>query len=75
MVTKESFQSSVAPELGNYISHKQTLGRSFESQSRILLYLDRFLCELGDPSPDITEETFRWWCQSMDSIGCSFDFT
>jgi integrase/recombinase XerD len=70
MVTTKSFQSSVASELRNYISHKQTLGRSFGGQSIILLYLDRFLCELGNPSPDLTEETFRQWCQSMDSI-CS----
>ena len=70
MVTKESFRSSVATELRNYISYKQALGHSFESQSRVLLYWDRFLCELGKPSPDLTAETFRQWCQSMGSI-CS----
>lgn len=70
MITKESFRSSVATELNNYISYKQALGHSFECQSRVLLYLDRFLCELGKPSPDLTAETFRQWCQSMGSI-CS----
>ena len=70
MVTKESFRSSVATELRNYISYKQALGYSFKAQSWILLYLDRFLCELGKPSPDLTAETFRQWCQSMGSI-CS----
>ena len=70
MVTKESFRSSVATELRNYISYKQALGHSFESQSRVLLYWDRFLCELGKPSPDLTAETFRQWYQSMGSI-CS----
>ena len=70
MVTKESFRSSVATEFRNYISHKQALGHSFENQSRRLFYLDRFLCELGKPSPDLTTETFRQWCQSMES-SCS----
>lgn len=70
MVTKESFRSSVATELRNYISYKQALGHSFKCQSRHLLYLDCFLCELGKPSPDLTAETFRQWCQSMGSI-CS----
>ena len=71
MVTKESFRSSVATELRNYISYKQALGYSFKCQSRHLLYLDRFLCELGKPSPDITTEMFRQWCQSMGSIRSS----
>jgi hypothetical protein len=43
MATKESFRSSVATEFRNYISHKQALGYCFESQSMILLYLDRIL--------------------------------
>ncbi len=70
MITNESFQSSLADELVNYISHKQTLGRRFETQSRCLLYLDRFLCGLGRPAPDLTPETFRQWGQSMESL-CS----
>jgi integrase/recombinase XerD len=70
MVTRESFRSSLATELWNYISLKQTLGRCFKAQSQSLLYLDRFLCELGEPSPDLTTETFIQWCQSMESI-CS----
>lgn len=68
MIKTESFKSSVATELVDYISLKQALGRRFESQSIILLYLDRFLCKFGKPSPDITAETFRQWCQSMESV-------
>jgi integrase len=67
MTTKESFRSSVATEFRNYISHKQALGYYFEAQSMILLYLDRILCKSGKPSSDITAETFRQWCQSMES--------
>ena len=70
MITRDSFQSSIATELVKYITLKQALGRSFESASITLLNLDRFLCKLGKPSPDLTAETFRQWRQTMESI-CS----
>lgn len=68
MITKDSFHSSIAAELIDYISLKQALGRSFQSASHILAYLDRFLCELGSPPADLTAETFRQWCQTMESV-------
>jgi integrase/recombinase XerD len=68
MITKDSFHSSVAAELIDYISLKQALGRSFQSASIVLSYLDRFLCELGSPPADLTGETFRQWCQTMESV-------
>lgn len=68
MIKRDSFQSSVATELVDYISLKQALGRRFEAQSIILLYLDRFLYKLEKPSPDLSAETFRQWCQSMESV-------
>jgi hypothetical protein len=58
----------VAAAMRQYIPLKQVLGRSFESQSIILLKLDRFLCQSGSPSPDLTEETFRLWCQTMNAV-------
>lgn len=68
MRTKNSFQSSVATAMVQYISLKQALGRCFESQSIILLKLDQFLYKLGTSSADLTEETFRLWCQTMKSV-------
>jgi integrase/recombinase XerD len=68
MITKDFFHSSIAAELINYISLKQALGRSFQTASIVLFYLDRFLCELGAAPADLTAETFRQWCQTMESV-------
>lgn len=75
MTKRESFQSSVATEFVNYITFKQTLGRDFEMQSLNLLYLDRFLCELGKPSLDLNAATFKQWYQSMDSVSSTTKLT
>jgi len=68
MITEDSFHSSIAAELIDYISLKQALGRSFQNASIILSYLDRFLCEIGAPPADLSAETFRRWCQTMGSV-------
>jgi len=68
MSSKESFQSSVAADMRDYISLKQTLGCRFDTTSRILLRLDHFLCCPASPSTDLTEETFRLWGESMHSL-------
>ena len=68
MITKDSFRSSIAAELIDYISLKQSLGRSFQAASFVLFSLDRFLCELGSPNTDLSAETFRLWCQTMESV-------
>jgi len=68
MITEDSFHSSIAAELIDYISLRQALGRSFQSASYVLFSLDRFLCELGAPLADLTAETFRQWCQTMESV-------
>jgi len=65
---KTSFQSSIASEIVNYISLKQALGRRFEPSSTILLKLDQFLCKRGNPSPDLTAETFTQWCQTLERV-------
>ena len=75
MTTNNSFQSSIAAELIDYISLKQALGRSFQSASIILSYLDRFLCEHGGPSADLTQETFELWSRSMGSISSNTKLT
>jgi len=63
------FQSSVASAMERYISLKKVLGRSFEGHSYILHKLDQFLCKLA--CRDLTEETFRLWCQAMESVSAN----
>jgi integrase/recombinase XerD len=67
-INQDSFQSSLAKEIMRYISLKQALGRRFEGASMVLLGLDRFLCMLEKPSPDLTAETFQQWCQTLESV-------
>ena len=68
MKSTKRFQSCLAPDIVRYISFKQALGRRFESASWILLWLDRFLCSLGEPAHDLTAETFKQWCQTMELL-------
>ncbi len=68
MSAQPSFQSSLRADLIRYVSLKQALGRQFHTPTYVLHRLDRFLCALGKPSPDLTEETFRLWSQSMQSL-------
>jgi integrase/recombinase XerD len=70
MNTANSFNSCLASDLRQYISLKQALGRRFEQASWILLKLDQFLCGLNQPAADLTAETFKQWCHSMESV-CS----
>jgi integrase/recombinase XerD len=70
MNTANSFNSCLAPDLKRYISLKQALGRRFEQASWILLKLDQFLCGLDQPAADLTAETFKQWCHTMESV-CS----
>ena len=69
MKSTERFKSCLAPDIVRYISLKQALGRRFDSASWILFWLDGFLCNLGEPARDLTAETFKQWCQTMDSLG------
>ena len=71
MKSKDTFRSCLAPEIVRYISLKQALGRRFDTASWILLRLDRFLCSLGEPAPDLTAETFNQWCQTMGSLSAN----
>jgi len=71
MKSKDTFRSFLAPEIVQYISLKQALGRRFDGASWILLWLDRFLCSLGEPARDLTAETFKQWCQTMESLNAN----
>jgi len=71
MKSKDTFHSCLAPEMLRYISLKQALGRRFDTASCILLRLDRFLCSLGKPSPDLSAETFKQWCRTMESLSAN----
>jgi integrase/recombinase XerD len=68
MSSQPAFQSSLSADLIRYISLKQALGRQFQKSAYVLLQMDRFLCTLAKPSPDLTAETFKQWCQSMQSV-------
>ena len=68
MKKEQSFRSSIADEIVNYVSFKRALGRDFETGSTVLLYLDRFLLELEPPRADLTAETFAEWSRSMKSL-------
>ena len=68
MKSKDTFHSSLASEIVRYISLKQALGRRFDTASWVLLKLDRFLCSLGNPSPDLTAETFKQWCLTLELL-------
>lgn len=63
---EDSFQSSVASLLINYIALKQALGRRFEDAAAVLLKFDRFLCTTE--SRDFTAETFGHWCQTLENL-------
>lgn len=71
MKTSKPFQSAVATEFINYISLKQALGRHFKAQEIILLNLDRFLYKQAKSFHDLTADTFKQWCQTMEPLSSS----
>jgi integrase/recombinase XerD len=75
MNTANSFNSCLATDLRRYISLKQALGRQFQNASWVLLKLDQFLCALDKPSADLTAETFKQWCQTMESLSSNTRLT
>jgi integrase/recombinase XerD len=62
------FQSLLAPDFRRYIAMKQVLGRSFETSAQIFFELDHFLTGLGKPPADLTPETFRKWCKTLERV-------
>ncbi|RLA44840.1 MAG: integrase [Gammaproteobacteria bacterium] len=68
MKASKTFQSAVAADFVSFISLKQALGRHFKAQEIILLNLDRFLCEHVKSFPDLNADTFKQWCQTMESL-------
>ena len=71
MTGKSAFRSTVAGDLLRYIALKQALGRCFAKTSIILLGLDQFLYGLGNPSTDLTLETFQQWSQSLEPLSAT----
>lgn len=65
MIKQYAFQSALADDMRRYVALKQALGRSFESASKILFHLDRFLFEVGKPQTDLTPEMFQQWSQTL----------
>jgi integrase len=68
MSMQKAFRSALAKDILSYIRVKQTLGRSFENASSVLLSLDRFLVNLGKPSADLTPERFQRWGQTLEPL-------
>jgi integrase/recombinase XerD len=68
MSMQKAFRSALAKDILSYIRVKQTLGRSFEGASSVLLSLDRFLVNLRKPSADLTPERFQKWGQTLEPL-------
>ncbi len=63
-----AFSSSLALPLRRYIALKQTLGREYAKEIRVLLSLDQFLADPKNPDHNLTYETFLRWCQKEERL-------
>ncbi len=61
-----SFESSLSPLLNRYVDLKESLGRNYSSERRILESLDRFLLTQGTPDLDI--HVFDGWCHANEHL-------
>jgi len=62
------FSSSLALLLRRYITLKQTLGREYAKETRVLLSLDQFLADPKNPDHNLNSETFHRWCQKEERL-------
>lgn len=68
MNVQSAFRSAMAPDALRYIALKQALGRRFANATTVLLNLDSFLREAGNPAADLTPQTFKKWSQTMEPL-------
>lgn len=68
MTRKQTFRSSLAKDVLQYVALKRTLGRNFENATHVLIKLDGLLAGLGTPLKDLTPETFSKWSQTLESL-------
>jgi integrase/recombinase XerD len=62
------FSSRLAPVFTRYVELKRALGRRFNSPSRTLLSLDRFLRDHSTRYPDLNLTAFEAWCHTHEHV-------
>ena len=65
------FISPLGPVMARFIALKQALGRRYDSERRILGYLDTFLASKTPDGADLTAATFSDWCQTLAPLCAS----
>ncbi len=65
------FISPLGPVMARFIALKQALGRRYDSERRILGYLDTFLASKAPDGADLTAATFSDWCQTLAPLCAS----
>lgn len=66
MSAPASFTSAIGPVIARFITLKQALGRSYDTQRYLLWRFDRFLADLS--VSDLTAESFSAWCSSIEHL-------
>lgn len=62
------FSSRLAPVFTRYVDLKRALGRRFDTPSRTLQSLDRFLCAQSPKYIDLNAAAFQAWCQTHEHV-------
>jgi integrase/recombinase XerD len=62
------FSSRLAPVFTRYVELKRALGRRFDTPSRTLLSLDRFLRDHSAKYPDLNLTAFEAWCHTHEHV-------
>jgi len=65
MTSPSPLRSVIGPAIADYVALKQALGRSFASETRVLISLDRFLATHSRDSTVLTPEAFAAWCLTL----------
>ena len=65
---KITFSSPLASPLRRYITLKQTLGREYAKETRVLSSLDQFLADPKNPDHNLTSHSFQQWCQKDEKL-------
>jgi integrase len=60
------FTSAIGAEIAKFVTHKQALGRHYDTQRHILLLFDRFLAARG--VSDLSTKGFCAWCSSIEHL-------
>ena len=66
-MSRDDSSSEIGSMITRFVELKQSLGRGYSSERRILNHLDRFLREQGSKT-DLTPEAFALWCSEIDHL-------